>query len=163
MDDGRIGWISDCKFCQAIFLELNHNLLEASIYLKSPSESSEGLFSWDVRLGLRENVIASKVIASSGEVEVACKRFPVVGARDGDAVGGIGEHGDVGEDVADVRAAQGVCVDVVVFCAQAMDGQAAASWDFDDGCAGEGEPLLEIANHHDWVPSWCGGQIACNR
>ena len=50
MDDGRIGWISDCKFCQAIFLELNHNLLEASIYLKSPSESSEGLFSWDFQL-----------------------------------------------------------------------------------------------------------------
>ena len=75
MDDGRISWIGDCKFCQAIFLELNHNLLEASIYLKSPSESSEGLFSWDVRLGLRENVIAS-----GGEGEVASECLAVVGA-----------------------------------------------------------------------------------
>ncbi len=73
MDDGRIGWISDCKFCQAIFLELNHNLLEASIYLKSPSESSEGLFSWDVRLGLR-------LFFSGGEGEVAGECLAVVGA-----------------------------------------------------------------------------------
>lgn len=72
MDDGRISWISDCKFCQAIFLELNHNLLVASIYLKSPVQ---GLFSWDVLLGLRENVIAS-----GGEGEVASECLAVVGA-----------------------------------------------------------------------------------
>lgn len=100
--------------------------------------------------------------AAGGEGEVASECLAVVGARDGNTVGGVGEHGYIGEDVADVRAAQGVCVDVIVLGAQAMDGQAATGGYFDDGGTGEGEFFLMVTKHHDGMPGRCNGHIACN-
>ena len=97
--------------------------------------------------------------AAGGEGEVASECLTVVGARDSDTVGGVGEHGHIREDVA-YMAAEIARIDIVGRCAQAMDGQAATGWHFDDRSTGEGEVLLEITDHHDGVPSRCSSHVA---